>query len=58
MVASSMKFLNLAWLIILVLGDAAQSANVPYYPGAVDPAPVYGQLGCCRSNYPGTSEFD
>ena len=36
--------------VILSLGLTVMSANVPYYP---DQPPVYGQLGCCRSAYPG-----
>lgn len=48
-------------LVILTLINMAFCANKPYYPPAqpayqaYPEAPQYGQLGCCRSNYPGNN---
>ena len=46
-----MNIFTLFLLFLTYFVSLAMSANVPYYPEQVQP--VYGQVGCCRSNFPG-----
>ena len=45
--------ITISLFIVLSLALTAMSANVAYYPDQ----PVYGQVGCCRSAFPGKGPF-
>ena len=45
--------ITISLFIVLSLVLTAMSANVAYYPDQ----PVYGQVGCCRSAFPGKVPF-
>ena len=45
--------ITISLFIVLSLVLTAMSANVAYYPDQ----PVYGQVGCCRSAFPGNVPF-
>ena len=45
--------ITISLFVVLSLALTAMSANVAYYPDQ----PVYGQVGCCRSAFPGKRPF-